>query len=155
MTEYSMHREMGYGVTCTAGQTFYLSALSHCGTQTALVLAQWLSSAIICTHVCLPQILTEVITDYYSRVVFILLRVFHCDYLTASTIQLQHLMQETFIMATKKEYLALICVGFIVFLICHLDHALVLQVATFTHLCNHVLLSITPLSYTWKLEMKF
>ena len=29
MTEYSMHGEMGYRVTCTAGQTFYLSALSH------------------------------------------------------------------------------------------------------------------------------
>ena len=59
----------------------------------------------------------------HSRVVFILLRDFRCDNLTASTIQLQHLMQETFIMATKKEYLALTCVGFVVFLICHLDHA--------------------------------
>ena len=125
MTEYSMHREMGYGVTCTAGQTFYLSALSHVNELWNTNSPSASSVTTFCNYLymCLSATNTNCSYNYYSRVVFILLRVFHCDYLTASTIQLQHLMQETFIIATKKEYLALTCVGFIVFLICHLDHA--------------------------------
>ena len=93
MTEYSMHREMGYGVTCTAAwaDILLISSVNELWNTNSPSLSDFLLQLFVqpvCVPMCLSATNTNCGINYYSRVVFILLRAFHRKYLTASTIHL-------------------------------------------------------------------